>query len=95
MYISFPPRSDVAPLFEPSAEAIIEAIEEQRDAAIKNISVRFPSLYMLHLPNEAQTVFLVGGFAASEWLFARLRNHLGSLDLNFSRPDSHTCVVIF
>jgi len=66
--------SDVAPLFEPSAAAIIEAIEEQRDAAIREIS----------------TVFLVGGFAASEWLFARLRTHLGSLNLNFSRPDSHT-----
>ncbi|OJA20126.1 hypothetical protein AZE42_04099 [Rhizopogon vesiculosus] len=65
---------DVAPLFEPAATAIIDAIEEQRYAATKTIG----------------TVFLVGGFAASEWLFARLQSHLSALDLNFSRPDSHT-----
>ncbi|KAJ8585540.1 hypothetical protein M405DRAFT_705987, partial [Rhizopogon salebrosus TDB-379] len=66
--------SDVAPLFEPSATAIIEAIEEQCYVATKPIS----------------TVFLVGGFAASEWLFTRLQSHMTSLGLNFSRPDSHT-----
>ncbi|KAG0700084.1 hypothetical protein DFH29DRAFT_1080902 [Suillus ampliporus] len=66
--------SDVATLFEPSAEAIIEAIEEQRRVATKTIS----------------TVFLVGSFAASEWLFIRLQNHLRSLDLNFCRPAIYT-----
>lgn len=92
MYL-IPLSSDVAPLFEPSAAAIIEAIEEQRDTATKTISVRFHLLCLLRLLNEPQTVFLVGGFAASEWLFVRLQNHLKSLNLNFSRPDSHTCVV--
>ncbi|KAG2153166.1 hypothetical protein DEU56DRAFT_868614 [Suillus clintonianus] len=66
--------SDVAKLFEPSAVGIIEAIEKQRNTATKTIS----------------TVFLVGGFAASEWLFLRLQNHLRPLELSFCRPDSHT-----
>ncbi|KAG1734631.1 hypothetical protein EDB19DRAFT_1896424 [Suillus lakei] len=70
--------SDVATLFEPSAAAIIEAIEAQRHAATKTIS----------------TVFLVGGFAASEWLFMRLQNHLRPLRFGFCRPDSHTAKAV-
>ncbi|KAG2347369.1 hypothetical protein BDR05DRAFT_876763 [Suillus weaverae] len=70
--------SDVATLFEPSAAAIIEAIEEQCHAATKTIS----------------TVFLVGGFAASEWLFIRLQNHLRPLGFGFCRPDSHTAKAV-
>ncbi|KAG1846570.1 hypothetical protein DFJ58DRAFT_705635 [Suillus subalutaceus] len=70
--------SDVATLFEPSALAIIEAIEEQRHVATKTI----------------RTVFLVGGFAASEWLFTRLQNHLRPLGLDFCRPDSHTAKAV-
>ena len=37
-----------------------------------------------------QTVFLVGGFAASPWLYASLKRTLGDLGLNLCRPDSHT-----
>ncbi|KAG2073742.1 hypothetical protein BDR04DRAFT_1127075 [Suillus decipiens] len=70
--------SDVATLFEPSATAIIDAIEEQRHAATKTIS----------------TVFLVGGFAASEWLFMKLQSHLRPLGLDFCRPDSHTAKAV-
>jgi hypothetical protein len=70
--------SDVATLFEPSAAAIIETIEEQHHVATKTIS----------------TVFLVGGFAASEWLFTRLQNHLRPLGFNFCRPDSHTAKAV-
>jgi len=91
---SLPPRADVAPLFEPSAAAIIETIEDQIHAATKPISVIFHLLCLLRLLNEIQTVFLVGGFAASEWLFARLQTHLQLAGLEFSRPDSHTYVVL-
>ncbi|KAG1830176.1 hypothetical protein EV424DRAFT_1315773 [Suillus variegatus] len=70
--------SDVAALFEPSAGAIIDAIEEQRHAAARTIS----------------TVFLVGGFAASDWLFTKLQNHLRPLGLDFCRPDSHTAKAV-
>jgi len=67
------PGTDVAELFEPSVKAIVEAIEKQRQAAAKPIS----------------TICLVGGFAASDWLFARLQMHIQDLGLGFCRPDSH------
>ncbi|KAF8989882.1 hypothetical protein BDQ17DRAFT_1288292 [Cyathus striatus] len=65
--------SDVASFFEPSITCIVQAILEQRDAAQKKIS----------------SVFLVGGFAASDWLFSRLKESLQPLGVNFCRPDSH------
>lgn len=68
------PGNEVAALFEPSAEAIIAAVEDQREVATQPIS----------------HVFLVGGFGASDWLFARLRDHLEPLGLQFCRPDGHT-----
>jgi hypothetical protein len=40
-----------------------------------------------------QTVFLVGGFAASDWLFMELQEYLQPLGISFSRPDGHLCVV--
>ncbi|KAG1846557.1 hypothetical protein DFJ58DRAFT_747163 [Suillus subalutaceus] len=64
---------DVADLFEPSIEAIIEAFEQQRRVASTPISL----------------VCLVGGFAASDWLFARLREYLLPLGISFCRPDAH------
>ncbi|KAG2153153.1 hypothetical protein DEU56DRAFT_954958 [Suillus clintonianus] len=64
---------DVANLFEPSIEAIIEAFEQQRRAA--STPVNF--------------VCLVGGFAASDWLFARLQEYFLPLGISFCRPDAH------
>ncbi|PBK82165.1 hypothetical protein ARMGADRAFT_1141366, partial [Armillaria gallica] len=32
---------------------------------------------------------LVGGFAASSWLFLKLQEHFKALNIAFSRPDSH------
>jgi len=65
--------SEVEALFEPSAREIINAIEEQRRAASKTIS----------------SVFLVGGFSASDWLFSRLERYLLPHGMQFCRPDSH------
>jgi len=39
-----------------------------------------------------QAILLVGGFAASDWLFSRLQKYLQPLGLEFFRPDSHVCV---
>ena len=39
-----------------------------------------------------KSVFLVGGFAASDWLFSRLQEHIRPMNLNFCRPDSQTYV---
>ncbi|KAG2049397.1 hypothetical protein BDR06DRAFT_961567 [Suillus hirtellus] len=64
---------DVADLFEPSIEAIIEAFEQQRRAASIPINL----------------VCLVGGFAASDWLFARLQEYFIPLGISFCRPDAH------
>ena len=36
-----------------------------------------------------QSVFLVGGFAASNWLFAELKGACNQMDLSVLRPDSH------
>jgi len=36
-----------------------------------------------------QSVFLVGGFAASEWLFTSLRRYFEPLNIEICRPDSH------
>ncbi|KIM86828.1 hypothetical protein PILCRDRAFT_816085 [Piloderma croceum F 1598] len=67
------PGAEVASLFEPSVQSIIDAIKQQRQAAHRTVS----------------SIFLVGGFAASDWLFARLQTHLVEAGINLSRPDSH------
>ncbi|KAF9465189.1 hypothetical protein BDZ94DRAFT_1307339 [Collybia nuda] len=64
---------DVAGFFEPSINCITTAIAQQR----KNTSQAISS------------VFLVGGFAANNWLFSRLRDVLTPLGVNLCRPDSH------
>ncbi|RDB20569.1 hypothetical protein Hypma_012275 [Hypsizygus marmoreus] len=65
--------ADVAKFFELSIECIINAVTEQRKSASKTIS----------------SIFLVGGFAASDWLFSQLKASLEPLGLDFCRPDSH------
>ncbi|EIW80579.1 hypothetical protein CONPUDRAFT_105630 [Coniophora puteana RWD-64-598 SS2] len=64
---------EVATLFEPSIQSIVDAIENQRKASSKPISL----------------VFLVGGFAASDYLFAQLQDRLVTYGINISRPDNH------
>jgi hypothetical protein len=63
--------TDMAKLFEPSITEIVAAIHKQIKVSRIKISA----------------IFLVGGFAASHWLFARLQTLLEPLDLTFSRPD--------
>ncbi|RDB20568.1 Heat shock protein 12A [Hypsizygus marmoreus] len=65
--------ADVAKFFGPSIECIVKAVTEQRKCASKPIS----------------SIFLVGGFAASDWLFSQLKTSLEPLGLDFCRPDSH------
>ncbi|KAG6334775.1 hypothetical protein ID866_4308 [Astraeus odoratus] len=64
---------DVAKLFEPSVEEIIAAFEQQRKAATMPITC----------------VFLVGGFAASDWLYSNLVKYMSSLNITFCRPNQH------
>ncbi|KAL0064118.1 hypothetical protein AAF712_008978 [Marasmius tenuissimus] len=57
--------------FAPSVQEILEAIQEQMKEAKTPISA----------------VLLVGGFAASDYLFSTLQKTLSQLNLNFFRPD--------
>ncbi|PCH36674.1 hypothetical protein WOLCODRAFT_157373 [Wolfiporia cocos MD-104 SS10] len=65
---------DVASFFEPSIRSIVDTIRAQHEDI-------FPPL---------TAVFLVGGFAASPWLFSQLQQSLTRLGLTVSRPDRHT-----
>lgn len=82
-------------LFEPSVMAIIEAVRKQCDSLTGEAPVS-----RLHCPREAlvltvrQTAFLVGGFAASPWLFARLEAALKTQNIQVCRPDHHTYVCL-
>ncbi|KAI6029300.1 hypothetical protein BKA83DRAFT_4216861 [Pisolithus microcarpus] len=64
---------DVAKLFEPSVEEIFAAFEQQCTAASTPIT----------------SVFLVGGFAASDWLYTCLVERMSSLGLTICRPKQH------
>lgn len=44
--------------------------------------------------NFVQLALLVGGYAASPWLFSELKARLADMEMHMSRPDSHTCVVM-
>ncbi|CAA7260296.1 unnamed protein product [Cyclocybe aegerita] len=66
--------TDVAKFFEPSIKCITKSIEDQCKSSKTPIT----------------SVFLVGGFAASNWLFNNLKNTFTPRGLDVSRPDSHT-----
>ncbi|KIJ63506.1 hypothetical protein HYDPIDRAFT_175899 [Hydnomerulius pinastri MD-312] len=68
----------VADLFEPSIKEITDAFEKQQEASLNTIT----------------TVFLVGEFAASEYLFSSLRSYFESLGISLWRPYSPVCVVL-
>ncbi|TFK72406.1 hypothetical protein BDN72DRAFT_957282 [Pluteus cervinus] len=43
---------------------------------------------------KASTVFLVGGFSASDWLFKSIRSQVESEGVTLCRPDGHTNKVV-
>ncbi|KAL1662646.1 hypothetical protein GGF50DRAFT_128582 [Schizophyllum commune] len=69
---------DVASFFSPPIVAIAQGVLAQRSFAKHTIKAGYP-------PN---TVFLVGGFAASPYLFGQLRETLGPLGIEVCRPES-------
>ncbi|KAI0750425.1 hypothetical protein C8Q74DRAFT_1374012 [Fomes fomentarius] len=70
--------SEMLSFFQPSLEAIFKVVKKQRQAANRPLT----------------TVFLVGGFAASPWLYSNLKKKLGVLGLTLCRPDSHTSKAV-
>ncbi|KAI0668096.1 hypothetical protein C8Q78DRAFT_1081498 [Trametes maxima] len=65
--------SDVESFFKPSMDEIVTSVQDQQRVALERIS----------------TVFLIGGFAASGWLYTRLRGTLKPLGLDLCRPSDH------
>ncbi|KAJ2922267.1 hypothetical protein H1R20_g14840, partial [Candolleomyces eurysporus] len=63
----------VATFFEPSISCIVEAIKTQQRTA--------------HFP--IKSVFLVGGFSASTWLYEKVKEAIRPLGIAVSRPDTH------
>ncbi|EIW80584.1 hypothetical protein CONPUDRAFT_154610 [Coniophora puteana RWD-64-598 SS2] len=65
---------DVARLFRPSVQSIIDAVNKQLLASSSDISF----------------IFLVGGFAMSDYLFSELQAYVSGLGLTLHRPHSDT-----
>ena len=88
-------RTDVAQFFQLSIDCIVKAVLEQKNNAHKTISVSVT--FMCHIfkyrfQNNLlyfQHVVLVGGFAASDWLFSEVYNSLTLHGLNIFRPEHH------
>ncbi|PPR01390.1 hypothetical protein CVT24_006228 [Panaeolus cyanescens] len=70
--------TDVATFFEPSIQCIIDAVKEQRDSAHGNFS----------------HVVLVGGFAASDWLYNVVSSELKKSGFSVVRPDHHVSKAV-
>ncbi|KAJ2922255.1 hypothetical protein H1R20_g14829, partial [Candolleomyces eurysporus] len=67
------PGRVIATCFEPSVACVIEAIKLQKQTA--------------HFPIES--VFLVGGFSASDWLFEKVRDAIQPLGIGVFRPEDY------
>ncbi|KAF9533884.1 hypothetical protein CPB83DRAFT_757006 [Crepidotus variabilis] len=70
--------NEVANLFEPSVDAAVTTIKRQIEAS--NGIIR--------------SVFLVGGYAASPWLFSQLQERLAPAGVTVNRPDSQTSKAV-
>ncbi|TFK71047.1 hypothetical protein BDN72DRAFT_877355 [Pluteus cervinus] len=66
-------REKVAEFYWPAIDGIVQTIVEHRR----------------YLKSNANTVFLVGGFAASDWLFHQVKIALVSHGVDVCRPDNH------
>ncbi|KAH7884462.1 hypothetical protein F5I97DRAFT_1937901 [Phlebopus sp. FC_14] len=70
--------AEVAEFFEPSVQAAVASIKAQVHASQGMI----------------RSVWLVGGFAASPWLFAQLQDRLASMKITVNRPDNQTSKAV-
>ncbi|KXN81415.1 Heat shock 70 kDa protein 12B [Leucoagaricus sp. SymC.cos] len=68
----------IAGFFEASIQCIVDAVIEQRRLST----------------NPVSTVFLVGGFAASDYLFSQVQERLHALEYSVHRPDAHLNKVV-
>jgi tRNA A37 threonylcarbamoyltransferase TsaD len=84
-------REDIEKLFQPSLRAILTAIEEQQKQTDVPIKVNIRDVFPLADVDciTLQAVFLVGGFAASDYLFTKVQEQLQPYNYRVSRPDGH------
>ncbi|KAF8691922.1 hypothetical protein AX14_002706 [Amanita brunnescens Koide BX004] len=65
--------TNIANFFEPAIQNIIKVIEEQSRESAKAIKV----------------IFMVGGFATSDYLFSKLEDHFKTKNIDILRPDAY------
>ena len=86
-------RTDIAGFFQPSIDCIVKAVLQQKNSAQKTISVSLCASFFKYIfPNHVlyfQHVVLVGGFAASDWLYSKVQELLSPLGLNIVRPENN------
>ena len=82
----------MAKFFQPTVTAISQAVLRQRTQAKPNVSVSILPEVWSHALTKLQCVFLVGGFAASPFLYTQLCESLEPLRFEVCRPDSHMFV---
>ncbi|TBU25276.1 hypothetical protein BD311DRAFT_853631 [Dichomitus squalens] len=70
--------AEMRSFFQPSMNAIIDVVQKQRR----------------EVAGLLETVFLVGGFAASPWLHTALKSALNAHSVTLCRPDSHTSKAV-
>ncbi|KAH8118006.1 hypothetical protein DFH11DRAFT_871160 [Phellopilus nigrolimitatus] len=70
--------AEVAELFEPSIQAAVSSIRKQIETS----------------RGAVKAVWLVGGFAASPWLFSQLQARLAPLGVTVNRPDTQTSKAV-
>ena len=83
----------MADFFEPSIEAAVASIKAQIEVSKGIVKV----YCFLSRTNRTLTIYksvwLVGGFAASPWLFSQLQERLAPLNVTINRPDSQTSAL--
>ncbi|TBU36898.1 hypothetical protein BD309DRAFT_1084974 [Dichomitus squalens] len=70
--------AEMKSFFQPSLDAIVDVVQKQRREVAESL----------------ETVFLVGGFAASPWLHTALKSALNAHGVTLCRPDSLTSKVV-
>ena len=84
----------MASFFKPSIDAIVDTVIEQHSASSVPASVSTePNQHRSALKTGIflhKLALLVGGYAASPWLLAKLKDRLVDIGLEIFCPDSHT-----
>lgn len=84
--------SDVAKFFQSSIKCVVDAVLNQMESAQISVSLYFSTARVRTDLFWFQHVILVGGFAASDWLYERVKAALTKKGLVVIRPANHVYV---